>query len=159
MNLPLGAYEYAHNLQTVDFMCCNHPFLKLPRVKAWRLGRALSSLLDARILVVGTGVHFGATLQRSSLVQGIVDSGCDVVDLGVCASEEVAFAVSALNAHGGVMISGLGSCDYDFGLRVFGKNAVLRHGPDWSLELVSSVERRVFPVVFRTGGNLSLLSV
>ena len=73
------------------------------------LGRALGTLLQRRS---GPGVNLGrdcrlsSTRLRDALLEGLVDSGCEVTDIGVVPTPLLYFSAAHLEADGAVMITG-----------------------------------------------------
>lgn len=72
---------------------------------AYRTGRAYVDIFGAKKVVVGRDVRLSGPALRDALVQGLNDSGCDVVDIGVCGTEMVYFATAHLKLDGGIMIT------------------------------------------------------
>jgi phosphomannomutase / phosphoglucomutase len=72
---------------------------------AYRIGRVLVADLNARSLVVGRDMRLESPALAAALIRGITDSGAEVLDIGLCGTEEVYFATSHLRADGGVMVT------------------------------------------------------
>jgi len=72
---------------------------------ARRIGRALVVELGAKKVVVGRDMRLESPSLTSALMAGITAAGADVLDLGLCGTEEVYFATSQLKADAGVMIT------------------------------------------------------
>lgn len=72
---------------------------------AYNIGRAYVELLKAKQVVVGRDVRLSSTALAAALTRGITDSGCNVVDIGLCGTEQVYFATSHLETDGGIMIT------------------------------------------------------
>ncbi len=73
---------------------------------AYRLGVAVATYLDAKCLVVGGDNRLSTPSLKLALVKGIKNCGCNVVDIGVCGTEELTFANTVSQADGGIMITG-----------------------------------------------------
>ncbi|WP_114416407.1 phosphomannomutase [Marinospirillum perlucidum] len=71
----------------------------------YRLGRALVCELTASTVVVGQDMRLESPELAKALIRGIIEAGADVIDLGLCGTEEVYFATSHLNASAGIMIT------------------------------------------------------
>jgi phosphomannomutase/phosphomannomutase/phosphoglucomutase len=72
---------------------------------AYRIGRAYAEWLQPKDVVMGRDVRLsGAGLARA-LSAGLADAGADVIDIGLCGTEEVYFATWHLGAGGGIMIT------------------------------------------------------
>lgn len=72
---------------------------------ATRIGAALSELLDAGPVVVGRDVRLSSPALQTALADGLRGSGREVIDIGLCGTEEVYFQTDHLGAAGGVMVT------------------------------------------------------
>jgi phosphomannomutase len=72
---------------------------------AYRIGRAFSQLLQPGTVVVGQDVRPTSPALARALVRGLLDGGADVLDIGLCGTEEVYFATSFAKAGGGIMVT------------------------------------------------------
>ncbi len=71
----------------------------------YRIGRAYVEQLGAKKIVVGRDVRLSSAALAASLIRGITDAGCDVMDIGLCGTEQVYFATFHLETHGGIMVT------------------------------------------------------
>jgi phosphomannomutase len=72
---------------------------------AHRLGRAVAAHFRARRLAVGRDARSSSPELAAALVRGINEEGVDVVDVGCVATPMLYYAVEALGADGGVMVT------------------------------------------------------
>jgi phosphomannomutase len=72
---------------------------------AHRVGRAVARHLGARQLVVGRDARSSSPELTEALVRGIREEGVDAVEIGLVATPMLYFAVEALAADGGVMVT------------------------------------------------------
>ncbi|MBP8275736.1 MAG: phosphomannomutase [Propionivibrio sp.] len=72
---------------------------------AYRIGRALIAELGAKSIVVGRDMRLESPMLAQALMRGITEGGADVIDIGLCGTEEVYFATSHEQAGGGVMVT------------------------------------------------------
>ncbi|WP_287365260.1 phosphomannomutase [Thauera sp.] len=72
---------------------------------AYRIGRALVTELGAKSIVVGRDMRLESPMLAQALIRGITEGGADVIDIGLCGTEEVYFATSHEQASGGVMVT------------------------------------------------------
>ncbi len=72
---------------------------------AYKIGRAYAAFLSASKVCVGRDVRLSSEAVSQSLSKGLVDQGCDVIDIGLCPTEEIYFATSHMQLDGGVMIT------------------------------------------------------
>jgi phosphomannomutase/phosphoglucomutase len=72
---------------------------------AYRIGRALMVELQGKTFVVGQDMRLESPPLAAALMRGITEAGADVIDIGLCGTEEVYFATSHYKVDGGVMIT------------------------------------------------------
>jgi phosphomannomutase/phosphomannomutase/phosphoglucomutase len=72
---------------------------------AFKIGQAFVAFLKARQVVVGYDIRLSSPALSAALSQGLRTSGAEVLDIGMCGTEEVYFATGALNADGGIMVT------------------------------------------------------
>nr|WP_286198404.1 hypothetical protein [Salinisphaera sp. G21_0] len=72
---------------------------------AWRIGRATAEYLKPKTMVVGGDIRLSTPELKTALSDGLRAGGVDVIDIGLCGTEEVYFATSHLKADGGIMVT------------------------------------------------------
>jgi phosphomannomutase/phosphomannomutase/phosphoglucomutase len=72
---------------------------------AYRVGRAYAQYLNAKKVVVGGDVRETSEELKQALAQGMMDAGCDVIDLGMTGTEQVYFAAFHLDVDGGIEVT------------------------------------------------------
>ncbi|MHA6129388.1 phosphohexomutase domain-containing protein [Pseudomonas fluorescens group sp. PF-1] len=72
---------------------------------AYRIGRSLVVELQGNTFVVGQDMRLESPPLAAALIRGITEAGADVIDIGLCGTEEVYFATSHYKVDGGVMIT------------------------------------------------------
>jgi phosphomannomutase/phosphoglucomutase len=102
---------------------------------AERIGRAFATLArerGARTVAVGRDGRASSPALRTSLIEGLRAGGLNVVDIGVCPTPVLYFALFTLAVDGGVMITGSHNASEYNGFKVcLGKEAL--HGDDIQL--------------------------
>jgi phosphomannomutase len=78
---------------------------QLRAADAQRVGRAVARHFRARRLVVGRDARESSPELGDALIRGINEEGVDVVDIGLVATPMLYYAVEALAADGGVMVT------------------------------------------------------
>ncbi|MFV0636917.1 phosphomannomutase [Mitsuokella sp. WILCCON 0060] len=73
---------------------------------AYRIGRAFPALFDARKIAVGRDIRLSSPALQEALVKGLTEAGCDVMDLELCGTEMIYFAVLHHELDGGIMVTG-----------------------------------------------------
>ena len=71
---------------------------------AYRVGRAFAEFIQPTQVAVGRDARLSSNSLFEALSRGLMDSGVDVLDLGLCGTEEVYFAAFHQHLDGGIMI-------------------------------------------------------
>jgi len=72
---------------------------------AYRVGRAYAQFIKPKQVAIGRDVRLSSDALFGALTSGLMDSGVDVLDLGICGTEQVYFAAFHLELDGGIMIT------------------------------------------------------
>lgn len=77
---------------------------------AYRIGRAFAQFLNpnadtGNAIVIGCDIRPSSDELKKATIQGILDAGTDVIDLGMTGTEEVYFATSHYGAIGGIEVT------------------------------------------------------
>ncbi len=72
---------------------------------AYRVGRAYAEFVRPRKVIVGRDIRLSSEELAKALEQGLLDSGVDVYDVGLCGTEVVYFATFAKEMDGGIMVT------------------------------------------------------
>ena len=72
---------------------------------AYRIGRAYAEFLEPRRVIVGRDIRLSSAELCTALTQGLLDSGVDVHDIGLCGTEIVYFATFSEGMDGGIMVT------------------------------------------------------
>jgi phosphomannomutase/phosphomannomutase/phosphoglucomutase len=72
---------------------------------AERIGCACGEFLKPRKMVVGYDIRLSSPALARSVTKGLLESGIDVIDIGLCGTEEVYYATNNLKADGGIMVT------------------------------------------------------
>lgn len=91
---------------------------------AWRIGRALCQVLSAKTVVIGHDIRLSSPALSAALAKGLTEGGADVIDIGLCGTEQVYFSVFHLNADAGICITASHNPANYNGMKLVGKDAV-----------------------------------
>lgn len=95
----------------------------LDETLAARIGMALSDVLGPGPVVLGRDVRLSSPGLQQALSEGLRGQGRDVLDIGLCGTEEVYFQTDHLGAAGGVMVTASHNpMDYN-GMKLVRENA------------------------------------
>lgn len=72
---------------------------------AYRIGRAYAEFLKPQSVVVGGDMRLSTESLKQALANGLRDSGVDVLDIGLCGTEEIYFATAHLSTDGGIVVT------------------------------------------------------
>ena len=72
---------------------------------SYRIGRAYAAFLNPGQVVVGRDVRLSSLPLVQALTAGLNDSGVDVLDLGLCGTEQVYFYTAFTKSAGGIMVT------------------------------------------------------
>jgi len=82
---------------------------------AERLGGAIVRFLKAKRIAVGRDVRLSAPAIAAALARG---AGCEVVDIGMCTTPMLSFAVGHLGVDGGIMVTASHNPPQDIGFKI-----------------------------------------
>jgi phosphomannomutase/phosphomannomutase/phosphoglucomutase len=72
---------------------------------AYDIGRAYATLVSPSEVCLGRDVRLSSEGMLAALAKGLNAGGCNVIDIGLCPTEAIYFAVSHLNLDGGIMVT------------------------------------------------------
>jgi len=72
------------------------------------IGRAYAAILSPRKIAVGHDIRLSSQALTEALISGLLDSGVDVLELGLCGTEEIyhaAFSLESEGVDGGIVVT------------------------------------------------------
>ena len=90
---------------------------------AYKLGRAFATLNKGKI-VIGRDGRIGGNELRNALVKGLLESGADVVDIGIVPTPLVIFSIGYYKYHGGICITASHNPKEYQGFLLYNKNCL-----------------------------------
>jgi len=90
---------------------------------AYRIGRAFAHVMTPQKVVLGRDIRDSSPMLQAAIARGLADEGVEVLDLGLCGTEEVYFATDHLGAGGGMMITASHNPIGDNGVKIIGPEA------------------------------------
>ncbi|WP_371187609.1 phosphomannomutase CpsG [Thalassotalea maritima] len=72
---------------------------------AYYIGCAFADEIRCKEIVIGADNRLSSESLKQALIAGFIDSGVDVIDIGLTGTEEVYFATSYFNCDGGIQIT------------------------------------------------------
>jgi phosphomannomutase/phosphoglucomutase len=118
---------------------------------AWRIGRAYAELLQPRKIAVGHDVRPSSPALSAAVASGLLESGADVVDIGLCGTEEIYFAAFHHQLDGGIMVTASHNpMDYN-GMKLVREQAKPISGDSGLFAIRDRAARGGFPASQRRG--------
>ena len=71
----------------------------------YRIGRAFAGAMAPGVTVTGRDIRASSQALQAALIEGLRHGGSDVIDIGLCGTEEVYFATDHYAAGGGLMVT------------------------------------------------------
>jgi phosphomannomutase len=72
---------------------------------AYSIGRAFAQFLKPKTVVVGYDIRLTSKQMCDKVIEGLRDAGSNVLNIGMCGTEEVYFATAHLAADGGICVT------------------------------------------------------
>jgi phosphomannomutase len=72
---------------------------------AYRIGRAFGQYLKPQKIVVGGDIRLTSKALKIAVANGLLDSGVDVIDIGMTGTEEIYYATTSLGVCGGIEVT------------------------------------------------------
>ena len=111
---------------------------------AYRIGRAFAQFLNAKRVVIGGDIRLSTESLKSALARGLIDSGTDVLDIGMTGTEEIYFSSFHLDVDGGIEVTASHN-PIDFnGMKLVGRGARPISGDTGLNEIQRLVEENNF---------------
>jgi phosphomannomutase len=118
---------------------------------ARRVGRAYAAELKPRKVAVGRDVRQSSKALADALIEGLTAGGADVLDIGLCGTEEVYHATFSEELDGGIMVTASHNpIDYN-GMKLVREGSRPISGDSGLGRIQELAETGVFPVVEHSG--------
>ncbi|MEW6533137.1 MAG: phosphomannomutase [Thermodesulfobacteriota bacterium] len=72
---------------------------------AYKIGRGYATLLSPKKVCIGRDVRLSSEEILAATARGLNAHGCEVIDIGLCPTEEIYFVTSHLKLDGGIMVT------------------------------------------------------
>ena len=72
---------------------------------ARRIGRGFADVIKPTSVVVGHDIRLTSPALKDAVIDGLREQGVNVIDIGLCGTEEIYFATSHLKAGGGIAVT------------------------------------------------------
>ncbi|OLS12042.1 MAG: phosphomannomutase [Promethearchaeota archaeon CR_4] len=124
-----------------------------------RLAKAYATQFKPKSIVIGRDVRLSSQNLAFALFDGFVDMGVDVIDIGLCGTEMLYFAVGSLGASGGIMVTASHNpSDYN-GLKLVREHAIPISGDSGLYELERNIIVGDFPPKTTHSGKVKIIEI
>ena len=72
---------------------------------ARRIGKAYAEVIQPGTVVVGHDIRLTSESIKGALIEGLLEQGVSVQDIGLCGTEEIYFATAHLGVGGGIAVT------------------------------------------------------
>jgi phosphomannomutase / phosphoglucomutase len=117
---------------------------------AYKIGRAYVAELNPQTVVVGYDIRLESQSIANALKNGIIDAGADVMDIGLCGTEEIYFSTFYHQMDGGIMVTASHNPKGFNGMKLVKQDARPISGDSG----LGDIEKRVINEVFTTPKRL-----
>lgn len=118
---------------------------------AYRIAQAYADLFRPDRVAIGRDIRPSGVEIAGALTQGFVDAGVDVVDLGLCGTEEVYFATFHLELGGGIMVTASHNPTEYNGMKFVRKEAIPISGDSGLQDIAEHVLQGGFTMSLKKG--------
>lgn len=112
---------------------------------AYHIGGALAAYLKPKSIAVGRDMRLSGDELFDNLAHGITDQGVDVIDLGLCSTDGLYFAVGKFGYDGGVMITASHNPKEYNGFKICRKNAEPLSGQEGLNQMLKMIQDGTIP--------------
>ena len=112
---------------------------------AYNIGRAFATYLHPRNVAVGRDMRLSSPQLFQNLTRGIIDSGSDVIDIGLCSTDGLYFAVGKFGYDAGIMVTASHNPPSYNGMKMCKKEAVPLSGEQGIDQIKQLVIKGEFP--------------
>ncbi len=124
-----------------------------------RIAKAYASLFKPKSIAIGRDVRPSSQNLAYAVFDGFVDSGVNVIDIGLCGTEMLYFAVGSLGAGGGIMITASHNpSDYN-GMKLVREHAIPISGDSGLLDLERIAIAGEFPLLKSRSGEVKKVDI
>lgn len=114
---------------------------------AYRIGRAFAAAIKPVSVVVGGDMRLSTESLKRALSNGLQDSGVDVLDIGLCGTEEIYFATTHLEVDGGIVVTASHNPEDYNGMKLVRKDSRPISGDTGLNEIERLARENDFPAV------------
>lgn len=118
---------------------------------AYRAGRAYAALYRPKTVAVGRDMRLSSEAIAQAVIDGFTDGGADVIDIGLCGTEMMYFAVFHENLSGGIMVTASHNPSDNNGLKLVREEGIPISADTGLKDIESAVFAGNFPEAEKKG--------
>lgn len=118
---------------------------ELNEALAYRIGRAYAAVVQPDTVAVGRDVRPSGKPLVAALSRGLMDAGVDVVDIGLCGTEQVYFAAFHYELDGGIMVTASHNPPEYNGMKFVREQAIPLSSDSGLLDIERRARRQQYP--------------
>ncbi len=118
---------------------------------AYLIGRAYAAFVDPKRVAVGYDIRKSSPALRDALSRGLVDSGVEVLDIGIGGTELIYFATAHYGLDGGLMVTASHNPPNYNGIKMVREESRPLSEDTGLKQIRDLAERNQFPVAAQTG--------
>ncbi|NPA72788.1 MAG: phosphomannomutase [Gammaproteobacteria bacterium] len=127
---------------------------ELNETLAYQIGRAFAAELSPQKVVIGYDIRLESPEIVKGLTAGLVESGVNIINLGLCGTEEVYFATPHYQADGGIMITASHNPKGYNGMKLVAKGSVPISGDSGLREIEKRIQENRYNAPAQTAGSV-----
>jgi phosphomannomutase len=110
-DLPALSFHFAKELMMSQLTCFKSYDIRgkigidIDEVIAYKIGRAVAQHFAAENIVIGRDARASSPTFSSAVSDGVCEAGANVIDIGLCGTEEMYWAVTEFAASAGLMVT------------------------------------------------------
>ena len=121
---------------------------------AYKIGLALGGYLKPKTIAIGRDMRSSSDELADQLIHGITDYGADVIDIGLCSTDGLYFAVGKYEYDGGIMITASHNPKEYTGFKICRKEAIPLSGQEGLGDILKSIQADDFLAKTPEKGNI-----
>jgi phosphomannomutase / phosphoglucomutase len=123
---------------------------------AYRIGRAFCQIYQPKQVAVGYDIRLESPMISNALMRGLSEGGTEVINIGLCGTEEVYFATFNGNLDGGIMVTASHNPKGHNGMKLVREQSRPISQDTGLLDIKALVENSDFDTSEQSPGNIIL---
>ena len=126
---------------------------------AYKIGRCFVALLNAKTIAVGRDMRTSGEALAAAFSRGAVESGADIIDIGMVSTDALYFAVGNFGYDGGVVITASHNPSQYNGMKFSGADASAISLETGLFQIRDQIETGTLPKLSSNRGQMTTKNV